>query len=279
MAIKRRQFILDDGEELLLSRSAVGVADRFDEFLRTTGLEGDDVFSHPLLATPLPIYRKGSDGELQRFAAVSPAIIWHPVFWLPATLALRYQVQEADGEQRVETDAEWAVRVGLELQAAALYDAHSGGWLDILALHGVDIENPVDYARVEAWLAGNADETLDGIDLGELTENPEPDWAFQPAAELLAALEPAQWSVTAASLLETLTTTPRDEHTAQRLNLVVAQLANAMLYEVPGRSADLDDLVEVAENPDNAADVEQQLTETLTAVADDYSYAVEALDE
>jgi len=163
MAATYRPFLLNEGEELILSDDALTAAERFIEFINMLGMEPDQVVTDPIVTIPVPLYRQG-----QKFPAVDPSLLWLPLLWLPERVALRFLVQREEGiDPRPESDAEWLMRIALELQAAGLYDSRKG-WLDVLALYGLDIDNPVDLARVEAWQAGGADGVLDAIDITDL---------------------------------------------------------------------------------------------------------------
>ena len=276
MTILRRRFLLKAGEELLLSHSALAVAERFDRMAAASGLDPEDIFSDPLCATPLPIYRKDDGGGVRRFAAANPEFLWHPVMWLPRDTALRFQVREpGEGtEPRIETDHEWAIRVSLLLAAWGLYRSDDGGWLDVLALHGLDIANPVDYARVVAWQAGGADPILDGIDLAELADDgDDQEWAFRAAQDLVGVLAPAQWQLSATSLLAFL-----DDDDSPGVATVASELAWEMLADadagIEARLIGIHGQV-AAGDPDGTA----RLRELLAEVAAEYQWAVDDLDD
>ena len=203
MAITRREFLLEPGEELLFSRSAFSVLDRFSAFLTASGLDAGDVLSHPLCTTPLPVARRAGDSGAARFSGADPAFLWHPLMWLPADTALRYSVRDAPGQDapRVETDAEWAVRVCLQLGESGLYDPANGGWLDVMALHGFDIGDRAVLVRASAWLHGAPDRGFDRICLDDVIGPDSAHWAFQEAHELARELEPAQFEALAEDLI------------------------------------------------------------------------------
>lgn len=275
MTITRRRFLLEPTESLLLSRSALAVAERFDEMTTASGLDPEEIFSDPLCATPLPIYRKNDNGTLQRFTTANPEFLWHPIMWLPRDTALRFQVQEpGEGvEPRIETDHEWAIRVSLELAALGLYTSADGGWLDVLAFHGLDITNPVDFARIVAWQAGGADPVLDDINLADLAdEGDDAEWAFRAAQDLVGVLAPAQWHLTAASLLTLL-----DDSDEPEVAVVASELACEMLADAGGdteaRLIEINDSVAAG-----AADSVTLLRALLTEVRTTYQWAVDDLD-
>ena len=203
MAITRREFLLDPGEKLLFSRSALPILERFSAFLDASGLDAGEVLSHPLCTIPLPVARRTADSKVARFAGAHPTFLWHPLMWLPADTALRYSVRDAPGQDapRVETDAEWAVRVSLQLGESGLYDSANGGWLDVMALHGFDIDDPAVLVRASAWLHGTPDRGFDRISIDDVIGPDSAQWAFHAAQELTRELEPAQFEVLAEDLI------------------------------------------------------------------------------
>lgn len=290
MTFQRKAFLLEPGERLVLSHSAVTVAHRFTEFLDASGLDAEAVLFNPLCGIPIPLYARGAGGKLTRFADARASFLYHPVMWLPERTALRYQIRDAAEESgsRIETDDEWAIRVAMELTGSGLYDPVSGTWVDVLALHGVDIDNPVDEARVEAWQRGAADPILDSIDLGELIgDGAEDRWSLHASQSTAPVLIPAQWSIMASSLIDTIfeegpALAPADRH---RLLAVITDLAADLLSDVPANDAGvafLDALLSVEallRAPRiNLGDVERQLVGLLAAERDNFALAVAVLD-
>ena len=155
----RRYYLLTPGEGLLRTEDLESAPERFAQFSHDTGLSVSDLLRHPVSKLPLPNYGTARQGGTRAWPSLNPAMLWHPYFWLPPRL------QKPAPGQSIER---WMTKVGLELVAAGLYDYASGTWVDIMALSGIDVENPVDIARIEDWLAGGTDETLDAIDLEEL---------------------------------------------------------------------------------------------------------------
>lgn len=197
--VARQHFLTQEGEQLLISFDAMQTAERMLSFVTATGLEPAEVISDPITTHPLPVYHRDT-----RFSTVKPELMWHPLFWVPEHVGLRLQIRESENaEPRVETDSEWALRVAIELTRSDIY-APEGGWADVMALCGLDLDNPIDLARVEAWRAGEVDETLDAIDLGALFAFSADNEAFYEAQELYPALTAAQWGFTAVSLLESI---------------------------------------------------------------------------
>lgn len=231
MAIRRREFLPEPGEELLLSQSAQAVLSRFDRFLEASGLDGADVLSEPLCTTPLPVARKGPGGKPLRWHNANPGFLWHPLMWLPEEAALRFEIRDTPGgDPHVETDAEWAVRISLQLRESGLYDSANGGWLDILALHGLDIEDDAVRQRAQNWLDGEADVILDEVDLDDVIGADSAHWALLAAQDLTASLQPVQVQYLASDLFAMLELDDAPEE-------LVATLAGALL-QVPS-SGDL----------------------------------------
>lgn len=245
MTYRRRSFLTAPGEQLLIAPSAWDVATRFAEMVDATGLPGDFVHTSPLVAVPLPIRTTKSDERTGRNwpATVHAEIMWHPLMWLPDRVALRYRIA-SDEDPRgytIETDEEWAVRVALEATAAGLYDAETGTWLDVLDTVGLDIDNPVDLARVEEWLDGEPDPALDGIDISDafVTDGEDEHWGFEAASDLLPHLLPATWAIMADSLIATLSTDinasePAD--TVSQESTWLVGLARGVLAGVPANA-------------------------------------------
>lgn len=200
---RRRSFLLEPGESLLLARTGVEVALRFGAWERFTRLPASTIVSNPVVATPLIDY-PAQDHPARAWQGVNPAALWHPLFWLPDRLSGRYQIQGSDGAVTMEGADTWAVRVCLELSMSGLYDAATGTWVDVLALHGLDIDDPAAIERVSRWQAGAPDPVLDGIDLGPVVDVEDADWALESALALVPDLRPASWAVLANDLLSQL---------------------------------------------------------------------------
>ena len=201
--LRRRAFILEPGESLLLASSSIEVALRFGMWERFSQLPVTAVVSNPVVATPLVEYPE--HGHPARvWQQVNPAALWHPLFWLPDRVSGRYQIQAEDGTVSVEDDDTWAVRVCLELSMSGLYDAETGTWLDVLAMYGLDIDDPAILDRVRWWQAGDPDPVLDSIDLTEQVDVEDTDWALESALAIIGDLRPASWAMLANDLLEKL---------------------------------------------------------------------------
>ena len=184
MQTVRRPMMTEPGESLLIAGSAPALGTRFADWLRLSGLSDTEVLLTPLCSVPLPV-DQGIRGP-RRWAGVNPSLMWHPLMWLPDGVQRPILHKDPDGSVWQESNSIWALRVILELIGGNLFDPDSGTWLDVLSTVGLDIEHPLDLARVEAWLGGADDEALDSIDLSEHLYRIEdvPDWALLAAIEI-----------------------------------------------------------------------------------------------
>lgn len=237
MDIKRRQLLTESGDGLLLAKSALDTVERFSDWQSATGLHPSRFIFGELCAVPLPIYTAAPAGKRQ-FSEVNPEVMWHPLFWLPSTIAGRYKLPTGpNGEPEPESNAVWSIRVALELTASGLY-SDTEGWVDILDTVGIDVDNDADLARIQEWQEGGVDDLLDSIDLAPyLSLEDGPNWALQSAMALVEPATQAQWAIIADSLMEMLwnangdTTSNLPEYrSAVRL---VAELAEVQLSDIP----------------------------------------------
>lgn len=237
MDIKRRQLLTEPGDTLLLAKSALDTVERFSDWQTLTGLLPNRFVFGELCSVPLPIYTPVPEGTRQ-FAQVNPEVMWHPLFWLPPTVAGRYQLPTGpNGENEPESNAVWSIRVALELTASGLY-SETDGWVDILDTVGIDVDNDVDLARIQEWQEGGVDDLLDSIDLGPyLSLEDGPNWALQSAMALVEPATHAQWAILADSLMELLweansdTTSILPEY--RSAIQLVCDLAEVQLVDIP----------------------------------------------
>ena len=237
MSVTRRAMLTEAGEVLLVSTSAMSVMVRDGDFSEQTGIAADAIMSNPLCAIPLPIYSRIPEGQ-RRWSGVRPEAMWHPLMWLPDRLAFRYDisVEGDDSAPFLESDDLWAIRMALELSTSGLYDAESGEWVDILATINLNVENPADLSRVQAWLDGAPDEDLDAIDLSNYLDLPDREWALSSAIALLPELQPASWALMANDLLAVLDDAldpdeSQDLDTIRAVSSVVLSLSSIILAE------------------------------------------------
>ena len=296
MEPRRRLFLAEPGESLILANSAITIAERHGEFAVLTGLSLDNIAVSPLVSIPMPIQSK-SAGPRGWQSNAEPSAFWNPLFWLPQRVARRYRFDDNAEGSDIETESEWLVRVSLELTISELYNPADGTWLDILSVVGLDIDDPSVQDRVAAWLAGGADEDLDSIDLTETLDDPaDPHWALTGAAELLPILAPATWAVIADDLAQecgdvVLASEDADLSTLIDRVSVISNLALATLSDVPSGDTDGEApnvrWAEIATalrayTGDVTALVSgelDELSESLYAIRDDYWPFVEVLNK
>jgi hypothetical protein len=219
----RRPFLLEPGESLLVPRDPLRSLANHIGAAQATGICQSGLVASRMSEVPIPL-AGGREGS-RRVPGVRPESMWWPLLWLPPRLAYRVDYQIIDGDVVVidpdglfgrdphaipharrgyevhrETVDVWAVRVFLEVEAAGLYDADSGTWLDVLASYGIDIGQPDDLERVSAWLEGASDAVLDEIDETFLRDgnhvppNEDPTWAFRYSVATYADLLNATWA-------------------------------------------------------------------------------------
>lgn len=295
--VKRRLFLAEPGEQPILTRDPIEYIERFDRFVEATGIVPERVLSTPLVNVPLPVAMKAQDDTIQRWSGIDPAMMWLPLFWLPPHLALRYKYRVIDpetggdsGDFQIESDEVWAMRVMLELTYSGLYSPVDGTWGDVLSFYGLDVENPVDQARVQMWLSGNPDEVLDSIDLTDHILNAEdPEWALVAARHLADTAVPAQWSLSAGGLLvaisQQLAFVGDSDAERRKLITVMGNVASNSLRSVPAdpeTGMDIVDVVEaiVSEAQRPAADssyLMDTFLQVLSDVTEDFNPYVDAM--
>lgn len=196
----RRPSLMNEGEPLLLARSAIDTAVRFQAFAEESGIPPRSVLSTSVSAMPLPIY---GNFEGRRWPGTRPEYMWHPLMWLPSRVAGRYTLRDPrTGEKRLEDDDLWAIRVAFELTASGLYDKETGTWFDIPQLADIDTEDPESVGRIRRWLDGAPDKALDWIDLTDYLDIEPSSWALEMALEIRDDMERASWAVIADDLLD-----------------------------------------------------------------------------
>lgn len=294
MEHRRRTFLTEPGEPLILARSALDVVERFSQFAAETGLDGRYIAANPIIAMPLPMLSRQA-GPRGWPVDLNPAVMWNPLFWLPERVAMRYRFEGESDDEQIETESEWSVRVALETTLSGLYDPSDATWLDVLSVAGLDIADAQVQARVQAWLAGDDDEDLDSIDLTALMEHPEnPHWAADVAAGLMVTLQSASWAVLADDLARSADEVALDAQTldeARAQTVTLANLALGVLGQVPAASPGLNAPAERWEEISRSAptfngDLSQllegdltELGESFYGIRDDYWVFVESLDE
>lgn len=232
--IPMRTFLTSPGEPLLSVPGPVLGQRRLAEFTSLTGLRPSQIVVSPLCAIPLPLFVQSRSDTVRRFPGMNPAALWHPMFWLPTRLRGRYRFADDDGSTRMESDDEWALRLGLELTVAGLYDEASGQWADVLEVYGLDVSDQRTVDRLAAWLAGNADGVLDHIDLSSDFSVPDDTWSLAWVNEIQPDLEVTRWMVWAEDLSDHVDSIDLDDaEKAHSEALIVAELAMEGFRSIP----------------------------------------------
>lgn len=200
---RRRAYMTEPGESLFLSQSPILTAIRFGQFARDTGIDGHQILTSALCAVPVPQYIE-FEGR-KRWEGTKVDLMWHPLMWLPESLA-RPQKKVFNDQEYVEPFDAWMVRLCIELETSGLYDPVSGTWIDVLAMAAnLNIEDEMTQSRLRRWMDGARDDRLDGIDLTPHISNPaDPEWSINLAAERFEELIVASWAVSSEALGEAL---------------------------------------------------------------------------
>lgn len=230
----RRQFLLETGESLLVTRDPVRNLINHVSAAKAIGVPQSELIQSRMSPMPFPINscRVEVSTTRRRIVGIDAQMMWLPVLWLPERLAQRSQFQLVDGDIVVldpkghyrgdpravaspvegvavntETSDAWAIRVALELEAAGVYDVESGSWLDVLDTVGINVDEIDDIARVERWLDGAADGDLDWLEANFLDDGwhvpagEEPTWALRSAIGAYPDLLDATWALSSDSML------------------------------------------------------------------------------
>jgi hypothetical protein len=228
----------DPGEPLEVASSVLRSAVRHRVWVTDTGIDPVWVKPNQLCCVPLPTYPEAWPAGLRRWPRVRAAMMWHPLLWLPDRLATRYTLVDDRSVCSTEPDDVWCPRVCLELQAAGLYDADTGSWLDVLSLAGLDSQDPDTPGRVDNWLTGGMDAVLDRLDLAEHVDRPgDLDWALHAAIDELPAMRVISWVLTAQDLLaacDALAAGVDQVARIRRSAITIAMLAETNLATIPG---------------------------------------------
>lgn len=265
--LPRRRFLLEAGEQLMVTRDVLVAASRLADFVSETGISPELLVADPVTALPLPMHVRG-----QRFDEVQPQALWNPLFWLPEDLALRFRIRENEtSEPRPETDAEWAIRIAIELGVSGLYDPEEG-WLDVFALYGIDPDDPADLDAIVGWQAGLPDERLDSIDLRQHVTFTSDNEAFNNAQELYPLVMAAQWGHTATSLLVAVEADPENISNFAALG---ADMLSAEPSEAPDILQDARDALEAGGDRNEQG---KRIIDALNSVIVDYTNAIYELD-
>lgn len=233
--VARRHLASTPGTTLLLGASVDDVVKHFAQWRDGTWMDPADFLPNTLMNAPLPVYKDPPAGE-RRFAHINPQALWHPLFWLPVRLAGVYPLVDSKGDPMPEPEEMRSLRVALEMTASSLYDPEHG-WVDTLALHGLDVDNPAHVERIARWQAGAPDDILDSINLDEhLLVDEDPHWALKSASALLGSYMRAKIALHSNSLIELFDDARLADSGKEMRSLAehAAVLAGMVLGEIPG---------------------------------------------
>ena len=294
MKYRRRTFLTEPGEPLILARSALDIVDRYSQFTAMTGLDQQYIAASPLVSIPLPMLSRQA-GPRGWPVDINPGALWHPLFWLPERVAMRYRFDDEAGDEAIESEGEWAVRVAIETTLSDLYDPGDATWLDVLSMVELDSEDFAVQERIVSWLAGDDDAALDSIDLTEMLEHQEnPHWAADVTGGLMETLQAASWAVLADDLAKSADEVALDAVTieeARAQTITLANLALGVIGQVPPAAPDQQPPAELwseiaRSTPLFNGNLTQLLEGNLTnlgesfyGIRDDYWMFVESLDE
>ena len=207
----RQHYLTKPGQALIISDDPIGRLYSFSQFAEDTGLHPENITMDSVCAVPLPMITEDMNPE-RPYAQVNPEMLWHPVFWLPARLMERQAYEDDNGATYIEDTRLWSLRVSLEMLSGLIYDPETG-WLNMMELIGLDVQNPADLHRIRNWQNGGEDESLDSINLDELMrDDKDPAWALETARGVIDDMDGAQWSVQASALAEYLSAGVHSNH-------------------------------------------------------------------
>lgn len=187
--IRHRHLGTEPGEGLIITVDALSYSRTAGRFLEETGLSAEDVATAVTTVMPIPLF---ADRSQVRHS--TPEAWTNPIMWMPA---------DWRNDLGGWTSNQAALRIMWEVIAAGLYD-QDHGWVDVLYLHGIDIDEESDKARVARWITGGADEVLDAIDITDvLVRADNPEWAAEMAESNVAEVTAACYAAIARSIHET----------------------------------------------------------------------------
>lgn len=230
--VTRRPLYTRPGEGVFLCLDIGEYSERFAKFLDESHINADDVVISPLVGFPIPVPKRDPLGNLLRWEGVNPAMLWHPLFWLPKSVISKIVILSPAGEERVESADEFAMRVAAQCLYAGLFDVESGNWVDVLDLYGLDVNDPAVQERLTAWTAGGEDAELSAIDLTDLFTDAKADIHSENVSATLAGVPffvRAQWALTADQAIRSVHDA-REEGATGELALDYAQMFASCTY-------------------------------------------------
>lgn len=233
MIIKQRTMQSEPGQPLLLPAHPATHVANLSDFLDVTGLSSEQVHTDPLVIFPMPVYRDGSGPR--QFAGLRPEAAWHPLFWLPRSVAgVLCLTRNADGTPATQEDAgHHMIRAAIELGLSGLYDEADGTWVDVLALHDLDVDDPTVLERVRRWLSGEPDPTLEQITLDRYLGPEQTSAAYALADEMRDSLAVCAAALHADALAGDLAAATLEDEPDRASVVAIAGLASSFLPAEP----------------------------------------------
>lgn len=215
--VRHRHLGTEPGEGLLITVDALSYSRVAQRFLQLTGLTGEDISTPVTMVTPLPLFADRSE------VTHSTPMAWtHPVMWMPPSWR---------NDLGRWTSNQAALRIVWEIVGAGLYD-QDAGFVDILYLYGIDVDDPDDSARVQRWIEGGDDELLDAIDITDvLLRQDDPDWAAKLAEANATEATAACYAAIARSIHETAEHSLDDPDVVEQA-VLICQLTAATLRAI-----------------------------------------------
>lgn len=260
---------------ILLPESAMSVPAAYHAWRSATQMAEEDIILGSLSPIPLP---RPSLRE-QNWSMVDPQTLFCPLFWLPERLTTRRVIELADGTTVAEPVDQMLVRIALELTTSGVYTMDKG-WVDVMAMHGIDLDSPEDLQRVRAWQDGDPDATLDTISLDpwlDQTRTEDPDWASTASDQMFPTLSRATWAICADSIIDEMIylssgSAPSEPGSLTRglavlCALAVMELEGTGMYEI-GYFEQLETLCRQSNDADVMEEVYEPLMKALHRIRD-----------
>lgn len=245
MEPRYRTYLTEPEEKLLLAQNPLLSTTRLMTFMEDSHLPLSRIVTSPMMSVPVPLYvDKTTMPNGRQFPSdTNPALFWHPLFWLPESLAnkLSYRDRENPDVVHVESDDQWAARVALTLSASGVYDPENGKWLDMLSVVGLDSEDEMVLDRIVEWLDGSSDPDLDSIDLSALTDIPDqPHWAFRSVQAIFPELVQASYAFLTHGTIDLIDIIVRENSDVETLTDEFADAVEALTLVMEGLEYDID---------------------------------------
>lgn len=221
------------GEDIVFPGSALSLVLAHADAVARTGLPQERLSHGNMIPMILPVAQAGDE----RWEKIPAELLGLPLLWLPDRLRLRRillvttdgrnladqelfvhpdgsvrdehgalaaTADEVSEQSIVESVDQRNLRISVEMTQSGLFTPE-GGWADVLAAHGLRVDDEDSRARLTAWRAGGADSTLDGMNLDvwlEPLREDEPAWSSTFCDELYPVMRRASWAAHADDLID-----------------------------------------------------------------------------